>query len=153
MGDPSNPKLTWDDLTEDNTSGAGNSAVGVNKIGSTPTPSNIPHKTTKPESIQRHDISDEELDMLSETRREWLIEAIWGMVGIAFGSVIPAGQSFYASFLAVADLRVALNFTGLIQLMMLSGSILLAAGFGIIAYRRGKTQDDLVTKIRNRKSV
>ena len=36
---------------------------------------------SRPDEIVRHEISDEELQMLSDLRRDWAMEAFWGFFG------------------------------------------------------------------------
>jgi len=43
-----------------------------------------------PDQVLRHDISDEELTMLVDPRRDPLSEQKWGFIGLFGGSLLPA---------------------------------------------------------------
>lgn len=46
--------------------------------------------TTRPDFILRHDISDEELDVLTSETRTFMHDVIWGSLGAALGALVPA---------------------------------------------------------------
>ena len=92
---------------------------------STPTPERpeksataggIPVTTTRPDQILRHDISDEELDVLTSSKSN---EAMWTFIGIAGGAFVPAAYSFVDAF--IKDHATPLNWIGLLQIILLVG--------------------------------
>lgn len=50
----------------------------------------IPIETTRPERLLRHNISDEDLEMLAGLRREGLSEVFWGLFGASIVSLPPS---------------------------------------------------------------
>lgn len=57
-------------------------------------------RRTAPDELLRHDISDEELDMLCDSRRDNLSEGMWACIGGALGGVpsaIPALVHYWNS--------------------------------------------------------
>ena len=53
--------------------------------------------TTKPDRLLRHDISDEELEVLCEMSSSHLIEAMWAALGAFIGFSPSSIQAIYLS--------------------------------------------------------
>ena len=107
--------------------------------------------TTKPDNLRRHDISDEELEMLSGESRDGLSEAFWAFVGVVLGALPSACQAFYRAFWAVP--RIPLSITHLVEIIEVCGAII-----GIVIVRwvsRGRSSriKQLVQTIRARKTT
>ena len=100
---------------------------------------------TSPESIDRHDISDE-VEKLSDLRKDNVVEIFWGRFGALLGSITPAIQLLdrlgnKETPLVAVDLAVLLiaGIAGAMTIIM-----------GIFWIQRSKKASDLVTTIRNR---
>lgn len=117
------------------------------------TASTIPQRTTQPDEVLFHKITDAELEQLSETRRESLIEAIWGCVGVALGSLVPVLQDIRAAYWVNETNTIPMDGIGFFQALICFGAVVLGGGFIVVAWRRGKRKVDLVDTIRKRKKV
>ena len=108
----------------------------------------VPVVTSRPNQILRHDISDEELDVLCESRSDFVSEFIWVGIGGMLGS-LPATV---VSVIGYSSLTSALPVSELIQLLIfvLSFGILLVAG--VVSFSRAKRSTDLRAAIRDRSS-
>lgn len=51
---------------------------------------NYKHRTTVPEFILRHDISDEDLTLVSSSNRSFVQEVMWVSLGAFLGALAPA---------------------------------------------------------------
>ena len=107
--------------------------------------------TTQPEEFVVHWISDDQLEMLSTSRRDGLLEALWGFLGIGAGSFIPAAVAIYESYWVNAENQVPLDFIGLLQILICISSFFVAAAIVVIWNKRGRSTRDLVQEIRGRK--
>lgn len=85
--------------------------------------SEIPVETSFPDTIVRHNISDEELDVLTSSQSN---EAMWAFVGITTGALIPAVNTVYKAFYASPP--VPITGIGLLQigLFVLGASVAVA---------------------------
>lgn len=104
--------------------------------------------TTAPDTLLRHDISDEELEMIGGVKRDGFAEFMWAMVSLAVGAA-PAGiEAIYKSYLAATP--APLSALGLVQVILMVAGIVLALATGVAIRRRGKPVADLVEAIRAR---
>lgn len=55
--------------------------------------------TTHPEALGRHDISDEELEMVTQSPPDRLWEAMFTSAGVALGSSVPAITAVWSAYL------------------------------------------------------
>ena len=103
---------------------------------------------TRPDVLLRHDISEEELDKLAETRRDYLWEGKWVALGVCLG-VAPAGigelvEAYWANPgdpLTVVDLiQVIIFFASAVAFLILWG----------VMKRKSSDAGDLATAIRER---
>lgn len=103
---------------------------------------------TTPDELLRHDISDEELNMLGDMRRDYLWEGMWVALGITLG-VAPA--SMFALITSYGgEQNIALSLTDLAQTIIFFTALV---GFGILCWvmkSKSKIARDLVRKIKDR---
>lgn len=107
----------------------------------------FPISTSYPKELSGYWISDERLEMLGMSRRDALLEATWGCVGIAAGSLLPAIEALQSSYLSDNPTSV-LPFIDLIKVSMCSISLVVAIVLALLWWKRGKTSKDIVTAIR-----
>ena len=74
---------------------SGGTNFGTGKEGFSP-----PIRTTMPDEILRHEISDEELGMLGATRKDYTVELAYVLLGAVLGSIMPTLRHIYGSYLA-----------------------------------------------------
>ena len=70
-------------------------------------------RTTMPDELLRHDISDEELEALAETRRDHLWEGMWVSLGSAIGFLPTTIISIYSAYVADEKTPIALTSTSM----------------------------------------
>jgi len=106
-------------------------------------------KTTRPDAIKRHDISDEELEMLANDSPGRLSNAFWTFCG---GAIAAAGPCFEALHGAYFASPVApLSGVDLSQVVTFMVSAAVAVALGLVERERSKRASSLVQKIRRRK--
>ena len=111
----------------------------------------ISFATTLPDQLLRHNISDEELTMISSLNRDPLLESFWGFLGIGVGTFIPSISAINnAYFIAESD---KLPFIDLLQIVFCSVFSFAALVVLVIIWKRNKQATNLVEKIRNRKKL
>lgn len=110
----------------------------------------MPIVTTRPEHILRHNISDEELDMLCEAKSDMVREFFLIALGSALGTihaaflvvqsmwVVPKGQEFVPQ---EGDIAV---------LMIFCVSVALSVVVGLIGFSKWRRSNSLRETIRNR---
>jgi hypothetical protein len=108
----------------------------------------LPVQTTRPPILIRHDISDEELEMLKEGSRDGLSGALWAFAGAALSAIPPGGMAVYMAY--VQDPPEPLTGLGLIEILLLFGCAILVIAIKFIAFGRVKRVKDLVGNIRSR---
>jgi hypothetical protein len=99
--------------------------------------------------LVRHDISDEELDMLRDSSTTGFSETMWGLWGVAGGFLTTIIEKSYHAFFKVPP--SPLNLMDVMEFIIFSAA--LAAGFCLyfISYKKNKNGSDLLTSIRSRK--
>ena len=103
---------------------------------------------TRPDELRRHDISDEELGILYETRRDYLWEGMWVAAGVALGAAPTCATALISVILK--DTEKTFPIGDVVQVVIFFVAI---AVFGVLCYSmRNKTRNvrDLVTAIRER---
>jgi hypothetical protein len=103
-------------------------------------------RTTAPDELLRHDISDEELDMLCEARKDNLTEGLWAAIGACLGglpSAIPALVNYRTA-------TQPMSLADLLQIVIFCIAGALAFVLWRICRARGKRATALQTDIRNR---
>jgi hypothetical protein len=103
---------------------------------------------TRPDRLLRHDISDEELEMLSGARRDGMSEALWAMIGAAIASLPSAGEAIYKAYLAPQ--AMPLTEVHLLEIVVFVGAVAAAVSIAIFSSKRGQTSTGLVETIRAR---
>lgn len=118
--------------------------------GSTPTTvaragSEYPIRITKPSEILRHDISDEELNLLASTKRDSFSEAFWAMVGAAVVALPPAIKAIvnYAHGASVDGV-------GILEIAIFLVTVSIGGTIWVVGASRSKTASNLVAEIRAR---
>lgn len=104
-------------------------------------------RTTLPDELLRHNISDEELTMMSDSKRDNIWEGMWVAIGSTIG-FLPSGVSILFAFSSDESYRM----TGLeLAQVILFFMSLISAGI-LVAISKNKLKDirDLVTAIRER---
>ena len=104
-------------------------------------------RTSQPDSLLRHNISDEQLEMLADLKREGLTEAGFAGVGVAGGALVPAADAILTAY--VDKPAEALSVVGLINVILFAGGVLVAGFCFIVTKHRGKRAKSLVEQIRN----
>lgn len=108
----------------------------------------LPVQTSQPDVIKRHNISDEELSMLCEGRKDMVLEFLWISLGVFIGS-IPSALSAMGSY-ADDKNTTKMPIDDLAQVIFFWGGLLLTIVLGIVAYKRGVRAKSLQATIRNR---
>jgi hypothetical protein len=101
---------------------------------------------TMPDQLLRHNISDEELDMLCEGRRDNVWEGMWVAIGLLVGSLPSAANALWkydpkSPTLALVDL---------IQIVIFFISLVMAGVLCSIVVRRGRAVTKKEAEIRAR---
>lgn len=106
----------------------------------------VPVVTSRPNHILRHDISDEELEMLCESKSDFVTEFIWVGLGGMLGSV----PTTFVSLMGYSASTTALPATDLIQILIFFLSLGIVIVAAVVAINRGRRSKDLRTAIRDR---
>ena len=108
----------------------------------------LPIHTSLPDKIQRHSISDEELDMLCEGKKDMILEFLWIAIGVFLGSC----PSAIAAMIAYADEKntIKMPIDDLAQLVLFWAGLLLSVALGIVAVKRNTRAKSLQKQIRER---
>ena len=126
----------------------GGATTGLVSYGSGSTNQPLLIQTTQPSRLLRHNISDEELELLEEGQRRGLPEFFWAMVAGALVAVTPAVNGLYHAY--GSSPPTPLDLAHLIDVLVFFGCGALAILAGIISRRRGRRTRDLVVEIRSR---
>lgn len=128
--------------TTKNTTSVGSSLLA------TGTSSNIVVRTSVPDSLLRHDISDEHLGMLQNAQSDLAFNLFLTALGTAIGSATSALRDLTNAYLISHP--IPLDGIGLIGVVIFFGS-LIAAGVSFSLARQNKSSvDELVDSIRQR---
>jgi len=119
-----------------------NGGINIGGIGQNP-----PIVTTQPERILRHTISDEELDMLCDSRTDLVLEILLVSVGATLGTVPAALPAMYSYFSAQAP---NLTLGDFIQVIIFWAGMVLAVGIGIVYTKKSRRSVSLRDQIRER---
>lgn len=103
---------------------------------------------TQPTELLWHNISDDQLGMLADMRREHLWEGMWGAIGAALGAASGAFTGLFDRYFA--EPAVPLSGGDLVQVIIFFIGAALAGVLCWIVSRRGKSAKNLVTEIRQR---
>ena len=108
----------------------------------------VPVVTSRPNHILRHDISDEELEMLCESKSDFATEFIWVGLGGMFGSL----PTTFVSLKGYSASTLALPASDLIQILIFFLSLGIVIVAAVVSINRGRRSTDLRTAIRDRSS-
>lgn len=100
---------------------------------------------TKPDQLIRHDISDEELDMLCEGRKDHVWEGMWTALGVALGT-IPTSLANFGKYQATGKI----GSVDLATLIICCVAIVLTAVLLAVGGFRGRGSGALKQQIRER---
>lgn len=106
--------------------------------------------TTQPDQILRHSISDEELDMLCDSRTDMVLELLLISVGAIIGTLPAAVPAMASYFLATPDSSPNLDLTDFIQIILFCSGLLVAICIGIIFNKKSNRSVSLRDQIGNR---
>lgn len=126
----------------------GNTTPRATGTGGGGTPYTV--QRTAPQTILRHDISDEELGNLSEMRRDHIWEGMWAALALATGAAPNAIAAICSAY--VKEPPVPMGGVDLIQVIFLFVGAAIAGVLYLIAKSRAKTATDLASEIRARTS-
>lgn len=103
---------------------------------------------TAPAQLLRHDISDEELGILSDMRRDHIWEGMWASMALAVGAAPNAIAALWNCY--GKEPSAPLEIVDLIQIIFFFVGVVLAVVLSFITQSRAKKATDLVTEIRAR---
>ncbi|MDC7683573.1 hypothetical protein PQU92_09815 [Asticcacaulis sp. BYS171W] len=96
----------------------------------------------------RHTVSNEELDALCETRREYITEYVWAALGVAVGT-LPGTVALLSGYAASGG-NYVFKVEGLVQFGLFCAAVAVAASMGLMARRRAVRVRDIEADIRMR---
>lgn len=108
-------------------------------------------RTTMPDEILRHNISDEDLTMFGDASRDGLSEAMWAMFGAAIGFAPSAFSGIWSAYLETP--RTPLNGLQQIEIICFIAALAIAITISSVAKRRGNKTEAKIKQIRDRTSA
>ncbi len=124
--------------------------VSSGTVASSVTPRTPSIRTTQPEELIRHNISDEELEMLKDTNRDGLNELFWGCVGAALASLPPACESLLKAYHETPAVPITIAHQAEIIIFVVTTAV--AIVLLVISRSRSRRATDLVEGIRRRRA-
>lgn len=109
-----------------------------------------PIVTTQPKMILRHSISDEELDMLTEARSDFVLEIFLLVIGAFIGALPPATSAMKTYFLRANDDAPELSFVDFVSVVIFWACFVAAVAVGIVLKKRTDRSKSLRDQIRQR---
>ena len=104
--------------------------------------------TTKPSELRRHNISDEELEMLKQNSTDGMSEIFWGLAGAACAAAPSALETIWKAYIEKPNTPISV--LHLVEI----GIVLLGAGGAVLvkllSRGRGVRLEKLITGIRSR---
>jgi len=119
-------------------------------LDDTPSGNGIPTHTTIPDHLLRHNISDDELQTLSDMRRSYLQDGKWVALGTCLGALTPAYTSLNKAYIVEEKLTTPLSAGDLMQVLVFFGALLIFITLIIVMGGKEKDAGDLVAEIRAR---
>ena len=107
----------------------------------------LPVQTSEPDFIQRHNISDEELEMLCEGKKDLVLEFLWIAIGIFIGSM-PSALVAMVDYNNADATKMPLD--DLIQIVLFWVAFVATIILAIVAIKRNNRSEVLQDKIRER---
>jgi len=114
------------------------------------TTDNPPIYTSKPDKIQRHDISDEELEMLCDNKKDYVTEILLAAAGGTIGSAASAIAALVSYFRENSEGNIEV--IDLTQIVIFFVGLFVTLFVGVIAFSRYKRAKSLQQRIRDRTS-
>jgi len=108
----------------------------------------LPVQTSEPDFIQRHNISDEELEMLCEGKKDLVLEFLWIAIGIFIGS-LPSAVVAMANYWK-AEQAIKMPLDDLIQIILFWVSLVATGILVVVSTKRSKRSIALQVSIRER---
>jgi hypothetical protein len=109
-----------------------------------------PVVTTQPDEILRHSISDEELDMLCDSRSDLVLEILLVAVGAVLGTAAAALPAMLFYFTATPENPYEPELSDFIQILIFWAGLALVLAVKAIYKRRSTKSVSLRDQIRNR---
>lgn len=106
--------------------------------------------TTLPDDIRRHNISDEDLDLLCESRSDYALEIVLLAGGGAIGSAPAAMSAVFAYLKSTEEAPAKISTVDFSQMMLFFACCAVAICVGLIFKARSNRAIDLRDKIRAR---
>lgn len=106
--------------------------------------------TTIPDELRRHNISDEELEMLTIESKDGLSEMFWGFAGAAAAALPSAAEAIWNAY--IEKNAVPLNLLHLAEIIIVFVCIVGAALVRIVSGGRSKRVEKLTATIRSRQT-
>ena len=103
---------------------------------------------TSPDVLRRHDISDEELTMLADTKRDYLWEGKWVALGVCLGAAQSSANALYAAYWNTPP--ISLSFGDLLQVMFFFGGLVAFLILQRVMKKKTTDAKDLAAAIRER---
>ena len=123
---------------------------GIPSISSSPISSRLTTETTIPETLLRHNISDEELVMISEPRLERWWEVMWFSLGVALAQSPRSIQSIAEAFGDAANGDTPISILELFGIAVCVIGFTSAVVISLMMRKRSSTATAIVNKIRER---
>ena len=111
----------------------------------------IPVLTTIPASVLRHNISDEELEMLSSSQTRRIENFMWSMVGVSFGAASAAFKNVNSAYFV--DQPIPLNGGQLVEIILFIVPVFLALGAVYVCHGYTNEKNKLLIDIRSRQKM
>ena len=102
--------------------------------------------TTAPDELLRHNISDEELEMLCESRSDGATEGYW----VAMGAMAASAPAAIPAMIHYPASAIPMSLTDLVQIVVFWVAACLLIVLHLIRSGRGNSGSNLRTQIRNR---
>lgn len=101
-----------------------------------------------PTALRRHNISDEELEMLKTSNRDGLSEAFWAFAGAGIAGIPSTIVSLGDAY--AREVTVPLSGLNLFGVIVTLICVALAIAIKVIDVKRGTRAGNLIEEIRNR---
>ena len=103
--------------------------------------------TTAPDELLRHNISDEELDMLCESRSDGATEGCW----VALGALAASAPAALPAMLNYHTSQSPMGLADFLQIIIFWIALVVLAVLFFLGRSRGKSAKTLKAEIRNRR--
>jgi hypothetical protein len=105
-------------------------------------------ETSFPDKVVRHNISDEQLTVLSSNKSDYMWEAMWASIGAFFGSIISTLTRINHAFWV--DEKIPISFLGVVEIGLTSGAFILGIALIVFTHRRKSGPEQMAEEIRKR---